>query len=53
MQLDSKLGPALVYKMRGSALTGPVYILMATHKGDFGLHVVCFPVNIVGGKAGK
>jgi hypothetical protein len=53
MQLVSKLDPALVYKMRGSALTGPVYTLEATRKGDFGLHVVCFPVNIVGSKAGK
>jgi len=52
MQLVSKLGLALVYKMQGSALTGPLYTLMTTHKGDFGLHVVCFPVNIVGGKAG-
>ena len=34
MQLVSKLDQTLVYKMRGSALTGPVYTLMATHKGQ-------------------
>ena len=53
MKFISKLDPALVYKMRRYALVGTVYTLMATNKGDFGLHVVCFPVNIVGSKSGK
>jgi hypothetical protein len=53
VKLVNKLDPALVYKMRRYALVCTLYTLMATHKGDFGLQVVCFPVHIVGSKSGK